>query len=260
MELSDEEQPPLPEPAFTVLIKTGIADVGEYFIADDMREYARAILAAQAAKKQPGTFHLTQPAGEAATTLPIPLGAIRKWPVGFAARWAHVTNDLQGFTVDYWLYDLSRTLAEIGYRMEVYAPGSQADNASPMSDHPLRICGAAGEVGDADIRTDPVATIKESSIVAQEGVDAARYRHVREHAYIELDCDSPRVDGWTPERLDAAVDARIWRNAGEALPELLAQVTDENRHGEAWPDGVRADDALVNRKASDETRNEGKKP
>ncbi len=37
--------------------------------------------------------------------------------------------------------------------------------------------------------------------------DAARYRWLRENAYIELQCDSPRVAGWAPENLDAKVDA-----------------------------------------------------
>lgn len=38
-------------------------------------------------------------------------------------------------------------------------------------------------------------------------VDAERYRHIRAHSYVEVHCDSPRADGWTPEKLDAAVDA-----------------------------------------------------
>lgn len=39
--------------------------------------------------------------------------------------------------------------------------------------------------------------------------DAARYRQLRKHSYIELRCDSPRIDGWTPDKLDAAIDAWI---------------------------------------------------
>lgn len=37
--------------------------------------------------------------------------------------------------------------------------------------------------------------------------DAIRYRHIRQHAYVELKCDSPKADDWRPEHFDAEVDA-----------------------------------------------------
>lgn len=37
--------------------------------------------------------------------------------------------------------------------------------------------------------------------------NAKRYEWLRVNAYVEVRCDSPRIDGWTPEQLDAAIDA-----------------------------------------------------
>lgn len=39
--------------------------------------------------------------------------------------------------------------------------------------------------------------------------DAERYRHIREHSYVEVRCDSPRKIGWKPELLDICVDSAI---------------------------------------------------
>jgi ferritin-like protein len=39
--------------------------------------------------------------------------------------------------------------------------------------------------------------------------DAARYRFIRAHSYVEVKCDSPRVPDWMPEKLDAAIDAAM---------------------------------------------------
>jgi hypothetical protein len=39
--------------------------------------------------------------------------------------------------------------------------------------------------------------------------NAARYLHIREHSYVEVVCESPRVSRWAPERLDALVDAEM---------------------------------------------------
>jgi hypothetical protein len=52
----------------------------------------------------------------------------------------------------------------------------------------------------------------------RQNKDAARFRWLREHAYIELDCDSPRLPGFTNERFDAEVDARIDGTAPEPEP------------------------------------------
>ncbi len=39
--------------------------------------------------------------------------------------------------------------------------------------------------------------------------DADRYRHIREHSYVEVKCDSPRNNGWRPELLDICVDTAM---------------------------------------------------
>lgn len=39
--------------------------------------------------------------------------------------------------------------------------------------------------------------------------NANRYLHIREHSYVEVVCESPRVSRWAPERLDALVDAEM---------------------------------------------------
>ncbi len=46
--------------------------------------------------------------------------------------------------------------------------------------------------------------------------DAARYQYLRKYSYIELECDSPRSDGWRPEHLDAAIDAAIAKKTKDA--------------------------------------------
>ena len=46
--------------------------------------------------------------------------------------------------------------------------------------------------------------------------DATRYQYLRKYAYIELECDSPRSDDWSPEHLDAAIDAAIAKKAKDA--------------------------------------------
>lgn len=49
--------------------------------------------------------------------------------------------------------------------------------------------------------------------------NALRYEHIRAHSYIEVECDSPRVEGWVPEKLDALVDearARLANPNGSA--------------------------------------------
>lgn len=37
--------------------------------------------------------------------------------------------------------------------------------------------------------------------------DAERYQWLREHSYVEVTCKSPRDPSWTPQQLDAAIDA-----------------------------------------------------
>ncbi len=50
-----------------------------------------------------------------------------------------------------------------------------------------------------------------NTIHAQEALrkDAERYRHIRQHSYVEVSCDSPRKNGWKPELLDICVDAAM---------------------------------------------------
>ncbi len=43
--------------------------------------------------------------------------------------------------------------------------------------------------------------------------NANRYLHIREHSYVEVVCESPRVSRWAPERLDALVDAEMAKGA-----------------------------------------------
>lgn len=43
--------------------------------------------------------------------------------------------------------------------------------------------------------------------VERDREDAARWRYARAHSYIEAQCSSPRVDGWSPTKTDAAIDA-----------------------------------------------------
>lgn len=50
----------------------------------------------------------------------IQLNIIRRWPDGFQARLEHVWKDVIGFIPGVKLWDLQRTLAEFGFRMEVY--------------------------------------------------------------------------------------------------------------------------------------------
>ena len=58
------------------------------------------------------------------------------------------------------------------------------------------------ECARGDIRT-------AQGIIERLQKDADRYRHIREHSYVEVKCDSPRLSGWRPELLDICVDAAI---------------------------------------------------
>jgi hypothetical protein len=53
------------------------------------------------------------------------------------------------------------------------------------------------------------AKVRLLSGAGEDAKDAARYRWLRDNAYIELHCDSPRAEGWTPSKLDAAIDAAL---------------------------------------------------
>jgi len=64
-----------------------------------------------------------------------------------------------------------------------------------------------------------------------ESQDAARYRWLRENAYIELHCDSPRADGWQPSMLDAAVDAEMAKPKGAVTTEMVHAL--RNKTGES---------------------------
>jgi hypothetical protein len=44
------------------------------------------------------------------------------------------------------------------------------------------------------------------SAANDDKLDAERWRYARQHSYIEVRCDSPRVDGWKVEHLDQAID------------------------------------------------------
>lgn len=47
------------------------------------------------------------------------------------------------------------------------------------------------------------------ALAEQYRKDAERYRWLRAHAYIELECDSPREPSWHPEQFDADIDTAI---------------------------------------------------
>ncbi len=72
----------------------------------------------------------------------------------------------------------------------------------------------AGDALDAECRRGPDAQTTEmfnkiGAHAKAQALDAARYRWLREHAYIEIECTSPRIKGWMPSALDERVDAAI---------------------------------------------------
>lgn len=86
--------------------------------------------------------------------------------------------------------------------------------------------------GDPSKLSDPMREILRIFYEAGGGADAARYRWLREHAYIELHCDSPRVDGWHPSMLDRKVDAAIDRaKEPSASSRIAGQEKKESPHG-----------------------------
>lgn len=61
--------------------------------------------------------------------------------------------------------------------------------------------------------TDSIAVIRERDEARAEAealrADAERYRWLRINGYVEVKCESPRHDDWSPVALDAAIDAAI---------------------------------------------------
>ena len=96
------------------------------------RQFARELLDICAGYERTGD------AGE--PVAPMQLSVIRKWPDGFEARLQHVWLDVVSFIPDVKLWDLQRTLAEFGFRMEVYESGAAtpSQGADALDDEQIR--------------------------------------------------------------------------------------------------------------------------
>lgn len=75
--------------------------------AEELSAYAHRLASRDSAPQEP-------------EQAPIQLNVIRRWPEGFEARLQHVWLDVVSFIPSVKLWDLQRTLAEFGFRMEVY--------------------------------------------------------------------------------------------------------------------------------------------
>jgi hypothetical protein len=94
---------------------------------------------------------------------------------------------------------------------------AECRDAMPMEYDSPHLGGAVGDPLEVPLFVKDIVARLRAELEAREADrrDAERYRYLRENAYIELSCGSPRVDGWTAESLDGRIDALAQRQEGE---------------------------------------------
>ena len=94
-------------------------------------------------------------------------------------------------------------------------PFSGADENPPVFARRWRLAddgfGLQRDASGNYVHIDDALSVLHATIELYEKIceEAARYRFIRSHSYVELWCDSPRVEGWTEVSFDMVVDEAI---------------------------------------------------